>query len=222
MSIFEKKFFHHRNPWAFDLLLWSRNVSLLEVLLLYIGADLLQDEFHCVVKVRDVSHLELGSISQKGDHVAITKESLDGSHFDDVRVHNFGHVLSSDSGCDTNATSSDLVPHPGLSTPRGDGGDDSDYGQNGNGRNDGFGDGRRSLVVDFLWCKGDRGLIFANILGDRSSLALSTLRLGGSTAQHLNGFKSNICWLSFGLRFGRRHENSIGGFLGEQRVESCG
>mmetsp|Transcript_10569 Transcript_10569/g.22567 ORF Transcript_10569/g.22567 Transcript_10569/m.22567 type:complete len:256 (-) Transcript_10569:175-942(-) len=199
------------------LLLWSRYVASLEVLLLDIGADLFQNEFNRLVKVGNVSHLELRSVSQKGNHVTVPKESLDGSHLDNVRVHNFGHVLSSDSGGDTDAAGGDLVSDPDLSAPRGNGGDDSNDRQNRNRGDDGFRDGGGSLVVDFLWRERDRGLVLTNVLCNGSSFAFSALCLGGTSSQHFNGAEVDVSLCSLGFGFVQRLENGLRGFFREQR-----
>lgn len=130
--------------------LWSSDISLLEVLFLDIRINLFQNEFESLVKVGDVSHFEFGTISQEAAHVTISKKALDGSHFNNIGVDNFGHILSSNSGGDADTAGGDLIPDPGLSGPRGDSGNDSDNSKDGDGRNDGFRNGRRSFVVNFL------------------------------------------------------------------------
>ena len=130
--------------------LLRRDISLLEVFFLDLGVNLLQNEFEGFFKFGNVSHFEFGTISQEAAHVTISKKSLDGSHFNNIRVDNFSHVLSSDSGGDANTATGDLIPDPGLSGPRGDSGNDSDNGEDGDGGDDGFGDGRRSFVVNFF------------------------------------------------------------------------
>mmetsp|Transcript_21012 Transcript_21012/g.51642 ORF Transcript_21012/g.51642 Transcript_21012/m.51642 type:complete len:298 (+) Transcript_21012:78-971(+) len=181
--------------------LWFGDISLLAVSVSDVLVNIVQDEFHGFFKVGNISHLKLGSISQEGDHITVSEQSLDSSDFDNVWVNNLGHVLSSDSRSHTDATGSDSVSNPSLAGPRCGSGDDSDNSKDGDGGDDSLSDGRRALIEFFFRGECDGGL---GCLGRScgSTLSLSTLGLGGSSSQHLRGFQGNFSsFLGCGISF---------------------
>lgn len=117
-----------------------------------------QNKVHGLRKVRDIPHLELGTIPQKEDNVSVSKQSLDRSDLNHIGVDNLCHVLSVDTGGHSDTTVGDLISDPGLTGPCGGGGDDSDDGDDGEGGCEGFGDGGRSLVEGFLGGEGGGSL----------------------------------------------------------------
>lgn len=158
---------------------WIGHISLLTVSVDNILVDLLQDEFHGFFKVRNVSHFEFGSISQEGDHVTIPEQSLDGSDFNNIWVNDFRHILSANTGCDTDAARGNSVTDPRLASPGSNGGDNSDNGQDGDGWNNGFGDGGRSFVEFFFRSKRDGGLCGLGSGGPTLSLSALDLNIVG-------------------------------------------
>lgn len=161
------------------------NISLLTVLFGNLLVDILQDEFHGLVKVGDVSHFKLGPISEEYHHITISKQSLDGSDLYNVGENDFGHVLATNSRCDADATSGDLVTDPSLTGPRRCSGDDSDDGEDGDGGDNSLRNGGRAFVKYFLWCQ--------------ASCRLGGLGSGGSTLS-FSAFGLQVDFLSITMR----------------------
>jgi len=153
------------------------HISLLSVFRSNVLVHLLQDELHCVVKVGNVAHLELGPIAEEGNQIAIAEQTLGRSELNDIGVNNLSHVLATDSRCYANPARGDLVTDPGLSGPGGCGGDDAHNGKDRHSGNNGLSDGRRALIEGLF--RGKSSGTLASGLGfiGNSTLALSPLGL---------------------------------------------
>ena len=154
------------------------HISLLSVFRSNVLVNLLQDELNGVVKVGDVAHLELGPVTEEGDQVTVTKQTLGRAKLNDIGVNDLSHVLATDARGNANPASSDLVTDPGLSGPGGRGGNDAHNGKDRYGGNNGLSDGRRTLIEGLL--RGKSSGTLASGLGcfiGRSTLALSPLGL---------------------------------------------
>lgn len=128
----------------------SRHVTLLAVESCNVRIYLLQDEFNRVVKVGNVTHLELGTVPQKGDQIAVPKETFGRTNFHNIWVHYFRHLLTTNTRLHANASAADCIFYPGLTSPSGGGRDDADNRQNAQSGKDSLGDRRRTLIERFL------------------------------------------------------------------------